>query len=341
MDSVDLSVLKSLREWQGEDQPLWLATVVETYGSSPRPPGAMLALRGDGLVVGSVSGGCIEDDLVLRAKRGELPVDRCDVLTFGATSEEAKRFRLPCGGVIRLVIEPVRNMEWVEQVMQLVRSHRFVKRTLHFNSMHIVLDDASHSENIFFDGNTLTTVHGPRWRMLIIGAGQTSFYLASMAQALDYQVYVCEPRSDMRETWDVPDTTLMGEMPDDAVLALQADNSTVIIALTHDPKLDDMALLEALKSPAFYVGALGSQTNNLKRRERLSMFDLTPEEIARLHGPVGLNIGSRTPPEIAVSILAHLISIRNQSSETIRSVQSTSQAQTVLQVQAGNQEVCS
>jgi xanthine dehydrogenase accessory factor len=341
MDSVDLSVLKSLREWQGEDQPLWLATVVETYGSSPRPPGAMLALRGDGLVVGSVSGGCIEDDLVLRAKRGELPVDRCDVLTFGATSEEAKRFRLPCGGVIRLVIEPVRNMEWVEQVMQLVRSHRFVKRTLHFNSMHIVLDDASHSENIFFDGNTLTTVHGPRWRMLIIGAGQTSFYLASMAQALDYQVYVCEPRSDMRETWDVPDTTLMGEMPDDAVLALQADNSTVIIALTHDPKLDDMALLEALKSPAFYVGALGSQTNNLKRRERLSMFDLTPEEIARLHGPVGLNIGSRTPPEIAVSILAHLISIRNQSSETIRSVQSTSQAQTLLQVQAGNQEVCS
>jgi xanthine dehydrogenase accessory factor len=301
----------------------------------------MLALRGDGLVVGSVSGGCIEDDLVLRAKRGELPVDRCDVLTFGATSEEAKRFRLPCGGVIRLVIEPVRNMEWVEQVMQLVRSHRFVKRTLHFNSMHIVLDDASRSENIFFDGNTLTTVHGPRWRMLIIGAGQTSFYLASMAQALDYQVYVCEPRSDMRETWDVPDTTLMGEMPDDAVLALQADNSTVIIALTHDPKLDDMALLEALKSPAFYVGALGSQTNNLKRRERLSMFDLTPEEIARLHGPVGLNIGSRTPPEIAVSILAHLISIRNQSSETIRSVQSTSQAQTVLQVQAGNQEVCS
>ncbi len=105
MDSVDLSVLKTLREWQAGNLPLWLVTVVETFGSSPRPPGAMLALRGDGLAVGSVSGGCIEDELVLRAKRGELPADRCDVLSFGVTHEEAKRFRLPCGGVIRAAIE--------------------------------------------------------------------------------------------------------------------------------------------------------------------------------------------------------------------------------------------
>jgi xanthine dehydrogenase accessory factor len=217
-----------------------------------------------------------------------------------------------------------------------------------------VLADASRTDGFAFDGATLATVHGPRWRMLIIGAGQTSAYLARMAQALDYQVFVCDPRADMRETWDVPDTVVMSEMPDDAVLALQADGSTVIIALTHDPKLDDMALLEALKSPAFYVGALGSLANNAKRRERLALFDLTPEEIARLHGPVGLNIGSRTPPEIAVSILAHLISVRNQvagrnqsvsannlAASTTRSVQSTGQSQTVSQVQAGKQEVCS
>ena len=341
MDSVDLSVLKTLREWQAGDLPLWLVTVVETFGSSPRPPGAMLALRGDGLVVGSVSGGCIEDDLVLRAKRGQLAIDRCDVLTFGVTHEEAKRFKLPCGGVIRLVVEPVRNTDWVEQVLQLIQAHRLVKRTLHFDSWQVELDDASRTDNISFDGATLNTVYGPRWRMLIIGAGQTSAYLARMAQALDYQVFICDPRRDMRHTWDVPNTTLMSEMPDDAVLALQVDNSTVIIAITHDPKLDDMALLEALKSPAFYVGALGSLANNKKRRERLAMFDLTAEEIARLHGPVGLNIGSRTPPEIAVSILAHLISIRNQSAETASAVQSVNQAQTVNQVQPGKQEVCS
>jgi xanthine dehydrogenase accessory factor len=353
MDSVDLSVLKTLREWQAGDLPLWLVTVVETFGSSPRPPGAMLALRGDGLAVGSVSGGCIEDDLVLRAKRGELPADRCGVLTFGVTREEAKRFRLPCGGVIRVVVEPLRNTDWVEQVLQLVHAHRLVRRTLHFDSLQVELHDAGRSDNISFDGATLVTVHGPRWRMLIIGAGQTSAYLARMAQALDYQVFVCDPRAEMRHTWDVPDTTLISGMPDDAVLALQADNATVVIALTHDPKLDDMALLEALKSPAFYVGALGSLANNNKRRERLAMFDLTPEEIARLHGPVGLNIGSRTPPEIAVSILAHLISLRNQSAEAacaariVNAVQAINQDQignqdqTGNQAQPNNQEVCS
>jgi xanthine dehydrogenase accessory factor len=335
MDSVDLSVLKSLREWQTGDQPLWLATVVETFGSSPRPPGAMLALRGDGLAVGSVSGGCIEDDLVLRAQRGQLAVDRCEVLTFGVTSEEARRFKLPCGGVIRLVVEPVRNSDWVEKVLQLIREHRLVMRTVHLDSMQVDLSDASHSDTFAFDSAMLTTVHGPRWRMLIIGAGQTSAYLARMAQALDYHVIVCDPRAEMRETWDVPDTTLSSEMPDDAVLALQADASTVIIALTHDPKLDDMALLEALKSPAFYVGALGSKANNAKRRERLALFDLSPDEIARLHGPVGLNIGSRTPPEIAVSILAHLISVRNQSAEEACA------AQIINRFQSNNQEVCS
>jgi len=341
MDSVDLSVLKTLREWQAGEFSLWLVTVVETFGSSPRPQGAMLALRGDGLAVGSVSGGCIEDDLVLRAQRGQLPTDRCEVLTFGVTREEAKRFRLPCGGVIRLVIEPIQNADWVEQVLQLVQAHRLVRRTLHFNTLQVVLDNASRTDNFVFDGETLTTVHGPRWRMLIIGAGQTSGYLARMAQALDYQVIVCDPREEMRHTWDVPDTTLTSEMPDDAVLALQVDGSTVIIALTHDPKLDDMALLEALKSPAFYVGALGSLANNAKRRERLALFDLTDQEIARLHGPVGLNIGSRTPPEIAVSILAHLISVRNQSAEATRPTQTANQVQSINQSQPNNQEVCS
>jgi xanthine dehydrogenase accessory factor len=346
MDSVDLSVLKTLRDWQSENLPLWLVTVVETFGSSPRPPGAMLALRGDGQAVGSVSGGCIEDDLVSRAKRGELPSDRCEVLTYGITSEEARRFRLPCGGVIRVVAEPVQirepgqQQDWVEQVLQMVRSHCLVKRTLHFDSLRVELDSAGRTETVSFDGSTLTTVHGPRWRMLIIGAGQTSAYLARMAQALDYEVFVCDPRAEMHHTWDVPDTTLMSEMPDDAVLALQADNSTVIIALTHDPKLDDMALLEALKSPAFYVGAVGSRANNAKRRERLALFDLTAEEINRLHGPVGLRIGSRTPPEIAVAILAHLISIRNQASDQNQPAGSAG-FQSPDQIQSNRQEVCS
>ena len=329
MDSVDISVLKTLHEWQAHELPLWVVTVVETYGSSPRPKGAMLALRGDGLAVGSVSGGCIEDDLVSRAVQGQLLTDRCEVVTYGVTREEARRFGLPCGGAMRLVIEPVRNQVWVAQVLQSIESRRMVSRTLHLASMQVVLDDASRTDVTSFDEETLTTVHGPRWRLLIIGAGQTSGYLARMAQALDYHVTVCDPTEEMRQTWDVPNTDLVSEMPDDAVLGFQVDACTAIVALSHDPKLDDMALLEALKSPAFYVGALGSKANNAKRRERLALFDLTAEEIARLHGPVGLSIGSRTPPEIAVAILAHLISVRNQMVATAGLIPSI------------NQEVCS
>lgn len=329
MDSVDISVLKTLHEWQAGELPLWLVTVVETFGSSPRPKGAMLALRGDGLAVGSVSGGCIEDDLVDRALRGQLKTDRCEVVMYGVTREEARHFGLPCGGAMRLVIEPARNREWVERVLHAIQSHRLVRRTLHLASMQVAVDDASRTDVTAFDGETLATVHGPRWRLLIIGAGQTSAYLARMAQALDYQVTVCDPTDGMLETWDVPDTALLSEMPDDAVLGFQVDACTAIVALSHDPKLDDMALLEALKSPAFYVGALGSKTNNAKRRERLALFDLTQEEIARLHGPVGLSIGSRTPPEIAVSILAHLISVRNQTAAIASAIPSI------------NQEVCS
>ncbi len=310
MVSIDLAVLKTLVAWQAEK--LWLVTVAETFGSSPRPQGSMLVLRGDGLSVGSVSGGCIEDDLAERAMLGQLSSRHCEVVTYGATPDEARHFGLPCGGAMRLVIEPVHNADWAKHLLQRIKARHLVRRTLHLGTMKVTLDEALRTDSFAFDGKTLTTVHGPLWRLLLIGAGQTSVYLAKMAQALDYQIIVCDPREEMRETWNVPDTQINGEMPDDAVLALDADSYTAIIALSHDPKLDDMALLEALKSPAFYVGALGSAASNAKRRKRLTLFDLSRDEIDRLHGPVGLDIGSRTPPEIAVSILAHLIRIRSR-----------------------------
>ena len=311
MDSVDLSVFKAMQKWLEADLTLWLVTVVKTFGSSPRQPGAMLVLREDGVLVGLVSGGCIEDDLVSKAQSGELPRNQAELMVYGVTREEAQRFNLPCGGTLELVVEPVTDTLWVDQVRHAINSHRLIKRDLQLSTLVSHCTDANATDVVVqINEKQLSVVYGPRWRLLIIGAGQTSAYLANMAQALDYQVSVCEPREAMCESWDTDDVVLLNMMPDDAVLAMQPDAHTAIVALTHDPKLDDMALLEALKSAAFYVGALGSKKNNANRRKRLAMFDLSATEIERLHGPVGLPIGSRTPPEIAIAILAELIALR-------------------------------
>jgi len=310
MDSLDLQVLAQARDWKHQGRDVWLVTVLETWGSAPRPPGALLCLRGDGLVIGSVSGGCVEDDLIARVRDGER-VARPSLVTYGVSKEEAARFGLPCGGTLRLLQEPLTDVDWVEEVLERSARHELVARRLDIASGAVVVEDASRAEGFSYDGHTLRAVYGPRWRLVIIGAGQLSRVVASMALALDFEVICCDPREEYHLTWDVPGTVFSREMPDDLVVSLQLDPHSAVVALTHDPKLDDMALLEALKSPAFYVGALGSRVNTAKRRERLAMFDLSDQEIDRLYGPVGLDLGAKTPAEIAVSILAELVAVRN------------------------------
>jgi xanthine dehydrogenase accessory factor len=158
-------------------------------------------------------------------------------------------------------------------------------------------------------------VHGPRWRLVLIGAGQLTRYLAEMARMLDYGVVVVDPREEYAAGWDLAGVPLDRRMPDDVVRELNLDGHSALVALTHDPKLDDLALMEALKSAAFYVGAIGSKKNNDARRERLREFDLSQDEVRRLRGPVGLYIGSKTPPEIAVAILAEMTAVRHGVSE--------------------------
>jgi xanthine dehydrogenase accessory factor len=311
MDSVDLEALKRCASWLDTGHRVLLATVVRTWGSSPRPPGAMLAVRDDGLVVGSVSGGCIEDDIVGRVRAGGIDATRCEVVTYGMSADEARRFGLPCGGTIQLVVEPLTGGSGIHALLGEIEARQLVARRDDLATGAATLAPARATDALAFDGKTLTTIHGPRYRMLVIGASQLSRYLAPMALGLDYQVTVCDPRSEYAETWDVADVPLVRTMPDDTVVAMGLDERSAVIALTHDPKLDDMALLEALKSPAFYVGALGSRANDAKRRLRLKELELSDAEIARLHGPIGLYIGSRTPPEIAVSILAEVTAVKN------------------------------
>ena len=311
MDSVDLEVLRKSAQWQAEGRRVLLVTVVRTWGSSPRPPGAMLAVRDDGVVVGSVSGGCIEDDIVERSRREGAYVTQPQAVTYGVSAEDARKFGLPCGGTIQLVLEPLSAHSRIAELLAQVEQGRLVSRRLELATSEVIMAPARAADNLQFDGEVLTTVHGPRYRMLVIGAGQLSKYLAQIAVGLDYQVTVCDPREEYTDTWDVPGVALVRTMPDDTVVDMKLDERCAVVALTHDPKLDDLALMEALKSPAFYVGALGSRANNVKRRKRLEEFDLTAAQIARLHGPIGLYIGSRTPPEIAISILAEITAIKN------------------------------
>ena len=312
MDSQDSEVLAAARRWSAAGHRYALVTVARTWGSAPRPPGAWMALRDDGQVQGSVSGGCIEDDLIARMAAGEFRGARPIVQRYGVTQDEARRFGLPCGGVVELVIEPAPDTVLLAQLAQRIAAGQLALRSIDLDTATVAVRDGCRSDQLSWDGRRLTTLHGPAWRLLIIGAGQISRYLAPMAQALDYQVMICDPRIEYSAGWDVPGATLVAGMPDNAVLELGLDPRSAVVALTHDPRLDDMALLEALKSPAFYVGALGSRANNARRRQRLLQhFDLSEAEVARLHGPVGLPIGSRTPPEIAVSILAEITAVKN------------------------------
>jgi len=317
MESLDLRVLTDAAGWRRAGHAVTLVTVVETWGSAPRPPGALLAVRDDGVVSGSVSGGCVEDDLIARIKAGErtcLP----SMIAYGVSKEEAARFGLPCGGTLRLVQEPLLETAWIDELLTRTASHELVARTLTLASGQVQLSAARRDARMQFDGSKLTTLFGPRWRLLLVGAGQLSQAVAHMATLLDFEVLVCDPREEYATTLNVPGAVRVPGMPDDVVREMNPDLHTAVVALTHDPKLDDMALLEALRSGAFYVGALGSSRNQAKRRERLAEhFGLTQPELDRLHGPVGLRIGAKTPAEIAVSILAQIIECKNQVAQTV------------------------
>lgn len=310
MDSLDLQVLTQARDWLDAGRQVWLVTVAQTWGSAPRPPGSLLCVRDDGLVVGSVSGGCVEDDLIDRVRKGER-VNQVQRITYGVSKDEAARFGLPCGGTLELIQEPVLDVGWINALLERTARHELIARQLNLDTGEVSLSSAQRGDAFALEGPRMQQIFGPRWRMLVIGAGQLSRVLAQMALALDFEVIVCDPREEYHLTWDVARTTFTRNMPDDVVLELRLDAHSAVVAVTHDPKLDDLVLIEALKSEAFYVGALGSRGNTAKRKERLKLFDLTDTDLDRLHGPIGLDIGSRTPAEIAVSILAEVIAVRN------------------------------
>ncbi|MFO1337201.1 MAG: XdhC family protein [Burkholderiaceae bacterium] len=324
MDNVDLNILRQVVAWRAGGHRVVLGTVTRTWGSAPRPVGSLVAVRDDGAIAGSVSGGCIEDDLIEKVRAHALAAepprdgrpagpgfDAPQVVRYGVSGDEAARFGLPCGGTLELVLEPLADHSQIETLLDRLLAGGQVRRELSLATGAVRLGEPEGADVVVLGEATLVTTHGPRWRLLVVGAGQMTHYLAQMAQALDYGVVVCDPRDEYTVAEPLAGVRYVRDMPDDAVTALVPDAHTAVIALTHDPKLDDLALMEALRSPAFYVGAIGSRLNQAKRKQRLAEhFGLGQAELARLHGPVGIKNGARTPPEIAVSILAELTAVR-------------------------------
>lgn len=317
MQSVDHEVLGQLAEWLSAGQTAWLCTIVRTYGSSPRPAGSLLACNEHGQVVGSLSGGCVEDELIEQLQAGECARSGPELLSYGIRAEDTERLGLPCGGQLEIVVEALtpEHAPLFGDIVRALEARRCIRRKVELwpgGTMSATASDHHgplELEQAGSQGPRLQQTYGPRRQLFLIGAGMVSRYLAEMAQALDYQVTVCDPREHMLEAWHVPGTRVLCAMPDDAVREHANDPHSAIIALTHDPRIDDMGLMEALCGDAWYIGAMGSTRTSANRRERLRQLDLSAEQIDRLHAPVGLPIGSKTPPEIAIAILAELTAL--------------------------------
>lgn len=316
MENLDVMVLRTLRDWRLAGRRALLSTVVRTWGSSPRPIGSIMALAEDGAVVGSVSGGCIEDDLIACYSRahgdGVMPTGAPALLKYGITADEAHRFGLPCGGTLELLLEYDPDAGSLQTLVAALEEGRLMQRTVRLADGAVTLAEAGSPAELSVDDTELVNTFGPEYRMLLIGAGQLAEYLATMAKFSGFAVTLCDPRTEYHTAWTLPGVAITTEMPDDAVIAFKPDRRTCVVALTHDPKLDDLALLEALQSEAFYVGAIGSRRNAEARRERMiEHFEQTAQSLARLRGPIGIYIGSKTPPEIAVSVMAEILAVKN------------------------------
>lgn len=313
---ADREVLEAALGWLRAGHRVGLVTVVRTWGSSPRPAGSLMALRDDGECAGSVSGGCVESDLVVRWRNGDIAAPPT-LIDYGIDSLQAARLGLPCGGRLELLVEELAGPAPLEQILSRIDAGALVSRRVCLNTGEVSLHPAAPGQDFEVTDAAVKKTFGPSWQMLLIGAGQLAGYVSRIALMLDYRVSVCDPREEMAD-WAMDGVGRVRLMPDDAVREIAGNPRCVIITLAHDPRLDDMALMTAFDTRAFYIGALGSQRTSDARRRRLLQLGVAEAELARLHAPVGLPIGGRTPPEIALSIMAGVTAERHRPAEHAR-----------------------
>jgi xanthine dehydrogenase accessory factor len=283
--------------------------------------GAMMACTLDGELVGSISGGCIEEDFLQQLRDGALKAryqieKKPFMVHYGVSAEEQARLRLPCGGQLHVLLEFIqatpRNTTIFRAIDHALNQHQRISRRADLITGHIDTAPESSDDAVTLTHELMLHSLSPRYRLLLLGAGDVARYVAELALSMDYDVTLCDPRPDYLNNWFVPGVQLSSDLPDDLVRDQFSNPYSGIIALAHDPRVDDMALMEALKTEAFYVGAMGSERTSANRRLRLPELGLSADEIARLHAPIGFMIGSKTPAEIAISILAQVTAVRHK-----------------------------
>lgn len=309
-------------DWLRAGRRVALATVVETWGSAPRQRGAQLAISDTAEMAGSVSGGCVEGAVVAEALEA-LEDGRPRMLTFGVSDDEAFAVGLACGGTIRVMVEPVGVGQGPGRAeLEALVAARAARRPLAFAvnpgdwTRRLVTGpedplwpdaaEALRSDRSGFAGEWFLGVHNPPLRMAVVGAVHIAQSLVPMARLAGYDVAVIDPREAFASPARFPGTRLIHDWPDAALAGFGLDTRTAVVTLTHDPKLDDPAIASALRAPVFYLGCLGSTRTHGRRVERLAAAGFTPSDLARIHAPIGADIGARSPAEIAIAILAQV-----------------------------------
>ena len=323
MNGSNWFVLQQLNLWLAQGIQPWLATVIETYGSSPRPEGSMMIYHPDKGIIGSLSGGCIEQELISQLADNNFEDHQYPkVIRYGESAEQQARLALPCGGHLDILLERLSTKDIVhfQSLEKALSCRQWISRNINLTtSNHSVENSSSSTISIVNEicdhdiqrlPNTIIHALKPHDKLLLVGAGEVARCLAEICKNLEFEVSLCDFRDEFLQGWQVEGVQVIKTMPDDLISEAFHDNHCAIVALAHDPRLDDMAMMEALKTDAFYVGAMGSLITSNKRRERLLELDLNAQQIEKLHAPIGIDIHSRTPYEIAVSIAAHLISVR-------------------------------
>ncbi len=298
MDELGL-LLARAAEWRRQGHGLALATVVRTWGSAPRRTGSLLLVRDDGQFEGSVSGGCVEG-AVIAAAQGRIAKKGGELLSFGVASETAWEVGLACGGEISILVQAVDDSGFPPTLLDRLAAHRAAG--LPFT----IAADLATGRTTESDSGDFVHRFDPPLRLILVGAVHIAQVLAPMAAALGHAVLIVDPRGAFAAGPRFAGFAVDGRWPDEALAHWAPDAASAVVTLTHDPKLDDLALAAALRSPAYYVAALGSRKTHAARLERLAARGFAPPDLARIHGPAGLDIGAANPGEIALSIAAQM-----------------------------------